>query len=62
MGIDSETEISVDLQVGPTSLGMVRLYLVTNTHEIPMDFAPDEADEIAEEIKSAAQKARNVKV
>ena len=58
MSIDDETEVSVDLQVGPTSLGMVRLYLVTSNMEIPMDFTPEEADEIAEEIKSAAQKAR----
>ncbi|MDG2473917.1 MAG: DUF6324 family protein [Paracoccaceae bacterium] len=58
MSINDETEVSVDLQVGPTSLGMVRLYLVTSNMEIPMDFTPEEADEIAEEIKSAAQKAR----
>ena len=60
MSIDDETEVSVDLQVGPTSLGMVRLYLVTSNMEIPMDFTPEEADEIAEEIKSAAQKAREI--
>ena len=60
MSINDETEVSVDLQVGPTSLGMVRLYLVTSNMEIPMDFTPEEADEIAEEIKSAAQKAREI--
>ena len=58
MSINSESEINVDLQVGPTSLGMVRLFLVADKMEIPMDFTPEEADEIAEEIKSAAQKAR----
>ena len=58
MGINDETELSVDLQVGPTSMGMVRLYLATNNIEIPLDFSPEEAEEIAEEIKSAAQKAR----
>ena len=62
MSINSETEVSVDLQVGPTSLGMVRLYLATGSIEIPMDFTPEEADEIAEEIKSAAQKARETTV
>ena len=62
MGINSESEVSVDLQIGPTSLGMVRLFFATNGMEIPMDFTPEEADEIAEEIKSAAQKARDFKV
>ena len=58
MSINSETEVSADLQVGPTSLGMVRLYFQTGSVDIPMDFTPDEAEEIAEEIKSSAQKAR----
>ena len=58
MNINSETEASVDLQVGPTSLGMVRLFLVTDNIEIPLDFTPDEAEEIAKEIKSAALTAR----
>ena len=58
MNINSETDINVDLQIGPTSLGMVRLYLTTNSVQIPMDFSPDEAEEIAEEIRSAAQRAR----
>ena len=62
MGINSESEVSVDLQIGPTSLGMVRLFFASNGMEIPMDFTPEEADEIAEEIKSAAQKARDFKV
>ena len=59
MSINSESEVSVDLQIGPTSLGMVRLFFAANGLEIPMDFTPEEADEIAEEIKSAAQKARD---
>ena len=62
MSINSETEVSVDLQIGPTSLGMVRLFFVTKGIEIPMDFTPEEADEIAEEIKSAAQKARHLNI
>tara|TARA_A100001011_G_C14189155_1_gene790453 strand:+ start:954 stop:1145 length:192 start_codon:yes stop_codon:yes gene_type:complete len=60
MNIDKQTELSVDLQIGPTSLGMVRLFLKTNNLEIPMDFSPEEAEEIAEELKSAAQKARDL--
>ena len=60
VNINSETEISADLQVGPTSLGMVRLYLATKKIAIPVDFTPEEADEIAEEIKLAARKAREI--
>ena len=62
MNINTETKLSVDLQVGPTSLGMVRLYLTTNELEIPMDFTPEQAEEIAEELNSAAQTARGINI
>jgi predicted ATP-grasp superfamily ATP-dependent carboligase len=39
----------------------VRLYIEANGVEIPMDFLPEEADEIAEEIRAAAQTAKSVK-
>jgi len=58
MGIDSESDIEANLQIGPTSAGMVRIYVEGGGVELPMDFEPDEADEIAEEIKAAAQRAR----
>lgn len=58
MGIDKESDIEANLQIGPTSLGMVRIYVEGQGLEIPMDFDPEEAEEIAEEIKAAAQKAR----
>ena len=58
MSIDKESEISANLQIGPTSLGMVRIYVEGNGIEVPMDFDPDEADEIADEIKAAAARAR----
>ena len=60
MGIDKESNAEANLQIGPTSLGMVRIYVEGEGIEIPMDFEPDEADEIAEEIKAAAARARNV--
>ena len=60
MGIDKQSEIEANLQIGPTSLGMVRIYIEGEGIEIPMDFDPDEADEIAEEIKAAAARARTV--
>ena len=62
MGIDSESEIEANLQIGPTSLGMVRIFVEGGGIEIPMDFEPDEAIEIAEEIKAAAERARAVKI
>lgn len=60
MGINSENEIEANLQIGPTSEGMVRLYVEGGGVEIPMDFEPDEAEEIAEEIRAAAARARAV--
>jgi hypothetical protein len=58
MGIDRESNIAANLQIGPTSLGMVRLYIETDSIELPLDFEPEEAEEIAEELKAAAEKAR----
>ena len=58
MGIDSESEITANLQIGPTSQGMVRIYVEGEGIEIPMDFDPEEAEEIADEIRAAAGRAR----
>lgn len=58
MGINRDSDISANLQIGPTSLGMVRLYVETDTVELPLDFEPDEAEEIAEELRAAAKRAR----
>lgn len=60
MGINKESDISANLQIGPTSLGMVRLYVETETMELPLDFDPDEAEEIAEELRAAAARAREI--
>jgi len=61
MGINDERDIEANLQIGPTDQGMVRLFIEAQGIEIPMDFTPDEADEIAEEIRAAAGGARHVK-
>ena len=61
MGINDERDIEANMQIGPTELGMVRLFVTSGTMEIPMDFDPEEAEEIAEEIRAAAQAARAVK-
>ena len=57
MGIDTERDIEANLQIGSTDAGMVRLFIEANGVEIPMDFTPDEAIEIAEEITAAANRA-----
>jgi hypothetical protein len=61
MGINTERDIEANLQIGPTDAGMVRLFIEGNGIEIPMDFTPDEAIEIAEEITAAAQRASSIK-
>ncbi len=58
MGIDSESDVTANLQIGPTTLGMVRLYVETAEGGLPLDFDPDEAEEIAEELRAAAARAR----
>ena len=57
MGINTERDIEANLQIGPTDLGMVRLFIEGDGMELPMDFTPDEAREIAEEIMAAASRA-----
>lgn len=57
MGINTERDVTANLQIGPTSEGMVRLFIEANGTEIPLDFDPDEAREIAEEIAAAAARA-----
>lgn len=61
MGIDTERDIEANLQIGPTNKGMVRIYVEAEGAEIPMDFTPDDAEEIAEEIVAAANRARAMK-
>ncbi len=58
MGINKESDIAANLQIGPTSMGMVRIYVEAEGVDLPLDFDPDEADEIAEELRGAAQAAR----
>lgn len=58
MGIDKESEQAANLQIGPTNLGMVRIYVEQDGIEIPMDFTPEEAEEIADELRAAAALSR----
>lgn len=61
MGIDTERDVEANLQIGPTDKGMVRIYVESEGIEIPMDFSPDDAEEIADEIVAAAARARGGK-
>ena len=58
MGINTPSDISAELSIGATDQGMVRIFVVTETQEIPMDFLPEEAEEIARELQAAAESCR----
>jgi hypothetical protein len=60
MGINRENDVAANLQIGPTTLGMVRIYLEGDGIDLPLDFDPDEAEEIAEELRAAAAAARKM--
>lgn len=60
MGINDERDIEANMQIGPTDSGFVRIFIESQGVEIPMDFSPDEAEEIAEELRAAAMAARAV--
>ncbi len=61
MGINKQSDIAANLQIGPTDQGMVRLFIETESIDIPLDFDPEEAEEIAEELRAAARRARAIK-
>ncbi|SDZ62349.1 hypothetical protein SAMN05444004_1397 [Jannaschia faecimaris] len=54
MGINDPSDAEANLQIAPTDAGMVRLFIESGNVEIPMDFDPEDALEIAEEIRAAA--------
>jgi hypothetical protein len=59
MGIDKQSDVAANLQIGPTSQGMVRIYVeADNGLDLPLDFEPEEAEDIAEELMAAAKAAR----
>ncbi len=60
MSIDKQSDIAANLQIGPTTLGMVRIYIEGDGIELPLDFEPEEAEEIAEELLAAAKMARSM--
>ena len=59
MGIDKQSDVSANIQIGPTDQGMVRIYIEADDGtELPMDFDPEEALDIAEELRAAAEAVR----
>lgn len=61
MGINKQSDIAADIQIGPTDAGMVRIYVTADGGiDLPLDFDPEEAEEIAEELRTAAAVAREM--
>lgn len=61
MSINKQSEIAANIQIGPTDEGMVRIYVEAEGGiELPLDFDPEEAEEIAEELRAAAEVARGM--
>ena len=62
MSINDQSDVEANLSIGPTSLGMVRIYIEGKNISVPLDFDPEEAVEIAEELKNAAVIAKKIDV
>lgn len=60
MGINNQSDIAANLQIGPTDQGMVRIYVEAEGIDLPLDFDPEEATEIAEELLAAVEAARDM--
>lgn len=61
MGLNTPSEVEADLQVGPTDAGMVRIYIRGENVDLPLDFDPEDAEAIAEELKAAASAVREAR-
>lgn len=60
MGINRQSDVVANIQIGPTDMGMVRIYVEGEGVELPMDFDPEAAIEIAEELMAAAEAVRDM--
>ena len=60
MAINTPSEAGADLQIGATDQGMVRLYVFSEDVDLPLDFSPEDAEEIAEELMAAAKAAKQM--
>lgn len=55
MGINRQSDVIAELQIGPTDLGQVRIFINAPGVDLPMDFTPEEARDIAAELIEAAE-------
>ncbi|MFZ1468849.1 MAG: DUF6324 family protein [Paracoccaceae bacterium] len=61
MSINKQSDLAANIQIGPTDHGMVRIYIEAEGGiDLPLDFDPEEAEEIAEELRIAAEAARSM--
>ena len=61
MSINKQSDIAANIQIGPTDQGMVRIYVEAEGGiELPLDFEPEEAEDIAEVLRAAAEAARDM--
>lgn len=60
MGINKQSEQAGELQIGPTDHGMIRIYITGEGVDMPLDFTPDDAREIAAELTAAAADAEKI--
>ena len=61
MGINKQSDVAANIQIGPTDQGMVRIFVEAEGGiELPLDFDPEEAEEIADELRAAAEAAREM--
>ena len=58
MSVTDYTTKTPEMQIGPTALGMVRVYVVSERAQIPLDFSPEEAEALAERLQAVAAEAR----
>jgi len=58
MGINTQSDQAANLTIGPTDKGMVRFFVETDTHAIPMDFTTQETEEIIDELRAAVKIAK----
>lgn len=59
MGLNTPSDESADIQIGATDKGMVRIYVFSEKVDLPLDFEPEDAEAIAEELMAAATAAKS---
>lgn len=55
MGLNTQSDRGADLTIGPTDRGMVRIFISGEGIDLPLDFSPADARQIAGELMAAAK-------